>query len=105
MLLEAGYGLEEIAKTIIKTEHDRQDRFKSIENDQRWDKLRSMLFLKPSSLFDLMREVDFKNSCSCTVKKAVSHSPSSKGFLVTLRKLRRKRSDKMPTFIICPQAA
>jgi hypothetical protein len=53
MLVEDGYELEEIAKIIIETEHDREDRLESMAKEQRWGKFRSMLSLKPSSSFDL----------------------------------------------------
>jgi hypothetical protein len=96
MLVSAGYGLEEIAKSIIETEHRRHDRCESMEKEQRWDKLRSMLSLKPSSSFDRMSGADTK-SYSCTTKKAgyQSSSYSNEGLLVNLRKLKRNQSDKL----------
>jgi hypothetical protein len=98
MLMEEGYKLEEIAKIIIETEHSRQDRLDSMAKEQRWDKIRCMLSLKPSSSsFDLKDGADV-NSCNRTMKKTVSQSPS-KGLFVNLRKLKGNRSDRLPKCI------
>jgi hypothetical protein len=76
MLLAEGYELEELAKMIIETEHGRQDRLESMAKLQRWDRIRSMLSLTPSSSFDLMHGAEDVKSYN---KEAVSQSSSSKG--------------------------
>jgi hypothetical protein len=96
MLVAAGYGLEEIARSIIETEHHRHDRCESMEKHQRWKKLRSMFSLQPSFSFDRMSGADNVKSCSRTMKKAVHQSShSNEGLLVSLRKLKQNQSNKL----------
>jgi hypothetical protein len=104
MLVEDGCELEDIAKIIIETERGRQDRSESMAKEQRWDKIRSILSLKPSSSSDLKHRAGVKSCYSSrTMKKSVSQWPR-KGLLFKLRKLKRNRSDKLRKGITLPQA-
>jgi hypothetical protein len=111
--VEAGYKLEAIAKASIETERARQDRLESMEKDQCWDKIRSMVLLK-SSLFDRKyygADGVKSNNSRTTMKKAVypsnssmeDKSPSKKGPFGNLLKLKRSRSDKLPKCISVSQ--
>jgi hypothetical protein len=109
MLMEEGFKLEEIAKIIIDTEHDREDRLKSMAKKQRWVKIRSMLSLvTPSSSFELKHGgADVvKESYSRTMNtKTVSQSPCKELLVNPCNKFKRNQSDNMPKCITVPPAA
>jgi hypothetical protein len=109
VLMEEGYKLEEIAKIIIETEHDKENRLEGMAKEQRWVKIRSILLsLKPSSSFDLKHggvvDVVKKAYSRRMNNKTVSQSPTSKASsLINLcRKLKRTQTDEPPNCISVP---